>query len=82
MQIIINISLKSDVLDPQGRAAENALLDIGFSDASNVRIGKRITLDIDADDQARAQQRAVRMCEILLANTVIEEYTIEVADPS
>ena len=50
MQVKINISLKTGVLDPQGRAVENALSGLGFTDASQVRIGKQITLDIDAED--------------------------------
>jgi phosphoribosylformylglycinamidine synthase len=82
MQVKINISLKTGVLDPQGRAVENALSGLGFNDASQVRIGKQITFDIDAEDSARAEQRAARMCESLLANTVIEDYSIEVIDAS
>lgn len=82
MEVKINISLKQGVLDPQGRAVENALNGLGYSEASNVRIGKQITLEIEAEDANRAQQRAARMCETLLANTVIEDYTIEIADPS
>ena len=82
MEVKINISLKQGVLDPQGRAIENALNGLGYSEASNVRIGKQITLEVEAGDANRAQQRAARMCETLLANTVIEDYTIEVSDPS
>ena len=82
MQVKINISLKTGVLDPQWRAVENALSGLGFTDASQVRIGKQITIDIDAEDNARAEQRAARMCESLLANTVIEDYSIEVIDAS
>ena len=69
MEVKINISLKQGVLDPQGRAIENALNGLGYSEASNVRIGKQITLEIEAEDANRAQQRAARMCETLLANT-------------
>ena len=82
MEVKINISLKQGVSDPQGRAVENALNGLGYNEASNVRIGKQITLEIEAEDANRAQQRAARMCETLLANTVIEDYTIEVSDPS
>ena len=82
MEVKINISLKQGVLDPQGRAVESALISLGYSEANNVRIGKQITLEIEAEDASRAQQRAARMCETLLANTVIEDYSIEVADPS
>ena len=78
MQVTINISLKEGVLDPEGRAVETSLQSLGFHEASNVRIGKQITLSINSEDPARAQQRAARMCESLLANTVIEDYKIEV----
>ena len=47
---------------------------------SDVRVGKRILLDIDETDEARARQRVARMCETLLANTVIEDYEIEIAE--
>ena len=78
MQVTINISLKEGVLDPEGRAVQTSLQSLGFHDASNVRIGKQITLSLDAEDPARAKQRAARMCESLLTNTVIEDYSIEV----
>ncbi len=82
MQVIIQISLKDGVLDPEGRAIAHSLNTLGFDDANSVRIGKSITLDIDTDDPARARQRAARMCEVLLANTVIEDYEIQVSDTS
>ena len=80
MKVTVNISLKEGVLDPQGRAVERSLASIGFNEASNVRIGKQITLDVDAEDTARAHQRAARMCEQILANTVIEDYEITVEE--
>ena len=80
MQVTINISLKEGVLDPEGRAVETSLQSLGFHEASNVRIGKQITLSIDAEDAARAQQRSARMCESLLTNTVIEDYSIDVIE--
>ena len=80
MQVIVNISLKHGVLDPQGRAIGRSLSDLGFDEVSDVRVGKRITLEIDEADEARARQRAARMCETLLANTVIEDYKIEIAE--
>ena len=70
------------MLDPEGRAIEQSLGALGFSEASDVRIGKIITLDIDTDDASRARQRAARMCETMLANTVIEDYSIEVEGES
>ena len=78
MQVTINISLKEGVLDPEGRAVETSLQSLGFHYATNVRIGKQITLSIDAEDAKRAKQRAARMCDSLLINTVIEDYSIEV----
>ena len=80
MQIIVNISLKHGVLDPQGRAIGRSLTDLGVDEVSDVRVGKRILLDIDETDEARARQRVARMCETLLANTVIEDYEIEIAE--
>ena len=77
MQVIVNISLKHGVLDPQGRAIGRSLSDLGFQEVGEVRVGKRITLDIDESDPSRARQRVARMCESLLANTVIEDYEIE-----
>ena len=77
MQVIVNISLKHGVLDPQGRAIGRSLSDLGFQEVGDVRVGKRITLEIDEGDPARARQRVARMCEALLANTVIEDYEIE-----
>ena len=80
MQIIVNISLKHGVLDPQGRAIGRSLIDLGFDEVSDVRVGKRILLEIDKSDEARARQRVARMCETLLANTVIEDYEIEITE--
>ena len=80
MQIIVNISLKHGVLDPQGRTIGRSLTDLGFDEVSDVRVGKRILLEIDESDEARARQRVARMCETLLANTVIEDYEIEITE--
>ena len=65
-------------LDPQGRAIGRSLTDLGFQEVGDVRVGKRITLEIDETDAGRARQRVARMCETLLANTVIEDYEIEI----
>jgi phosphoribosylformylglycinamidine synthase len=82
MQAIVNISLKNGVLDPQGRAISHALGDLGFSEVTDVRVGKQILLYIDETDPARLRQRVARMCETLLSNTVIEDYSIEIPDES
>ena len=73
----IKITLKSGVLDPQGKAIANALGAIGFDGVENVRQGKYIELELSEQDPERAGATIERMCEQLLANTVIENYSYE-----
>lgn len=77
MKAIVNVYLKEGVLDPQGKAAHHALDSLGFDYVSDVRIGKQIVLELDTQDKAEAQIQIKDMAETLLANTVIEDYTIE-----
>ena len=77
MKARVTVMLKSGVLDPQGKAIGQALGRLGFSGVGDVRLGKVIELDIDETEQARARARLSEMCEKLLANTVIENYAIE-----
>ena len=77
MKVIVNIQLKNGVLDPQGKAVHHALSSLKFNEVNEVRIGKQIILYIDESDKVKAKQRATTMCDELLANTVIEDYTIE-----
>lgn len=77
MKVIVNIQLKNGVLDPQGKAVHHALASLKFNEVNEVRIGKQIILDIDESDKAKAKERVTIMCDELLANTVIEDYTIE-----
>jgi len=79
MTAIVNVFLKEGVLDPQGKAAHHALDSLGFSGLSDVRIGKQIILKLGTDDKASAETEVKEMCETLLANTVIEDYTIEIS---
>lgn len=74
MKAKIHVTLKQGILDPQGKAIEHALDSLGFSHASNVRVGKYMEVDLDETDRAKADAQVKRMCEQLLANTVIEEY--------
>ncbi|AKF24879.1 phosphoribosylformylglycinamidine synthase [Sulfurovum lithotrophicum] len=74
---IINVFLKEGVLDPQGKAAHHALDSLGFKGVKDVRIGKQIVLQLDVDKE-KAEAEVKEMCETLLANTVIEDYTIEI----
>ena len=78
MKAIVNVQLKPGVLDPQGKAVHHALGALGFDDVHSVRIGKQIVLDLDQDDEIKAKTEVSKMCEELLANTVIEDYTIEI----
>ena len=80
MQTIVNIILKEGVLDPQGQAISHSLNDLGFNEVSDVRVGKQILLEINESDPARLRQRVARMCETLLSNTVIEDYSIVIPD--
>ena len=78
MKARIRITLKTGVLDPQGKAIEGALSSLGFAGIDNVRQGKYIELDIAAKDRAAAEAEVKAMCERLLANTVIENYAIDI----
>ena len=78
MKAIINVYLKEGVLDPQGKAAHHALGSLGFTNVTDVRIGKQIVLELDSADPAQAKKEITEMTETLLANTVIEDYTIEI----
>ena len=78
MKAIVNVFLKPGVLDSQGKAVHHALDSLKFEGVNDVRVGKQIVLDIDAPDEAAAKEEVTRMCESLLANTVIEDYTIEI----
>jgi phosphoribosylformylglycinamidine synthase len=78
MTATVNVFLKEGVLDPQGKAAHHALDSLGFDGVNDVRIGKQIILKLDGDDKAKAEAEVKEMCETLLANTVIEDYTIEI----
>ncbi len=70
----IYVTLKRGVLDPQGQAVARALGRLGFGEVKDARIGKYIELQVEAADEARLKE----MCEKLLANTVIEEYRVEI----
>jgi len=78
MTATVNIFLKEGVLDPQGKAAHHALDSLGFTSVSDVRIGKQIIIKLDTDDKTAAEAEVKEMCETLLSNTVIEDYTIEI----
>ena len=74
---IINVSLKAGVLDSQGKAVHHALDSLHFEGVNDVRVGKQIVLKLDTDDKTAAMAEVEKMCEEILANTVIEDYKIE-----
>jgi len=75
----VHVMLKDGVLDPQGEAVRHALGTLGFAGVEAVRQGKVIELDLDRTDREAALAEVRAMCERLLANTVIETYTVEIA---
>ena len=80
MRAQIKLSLKKDVLDPQGRAIKKALHQLGFSEISEVRQGKYFEVDIDDSLELMASKVVERMCQQLLANPVVETYSYELVD--
>lgn len=79
MKAKLHLTLKNGVLDPQGKAIETALDHLGFTGVKNVRVGKYIEVEMDAATPDKAKAAAEQMCEKLLANTVIENYKVEIA---
>ncbi len=77
IKAIVNISLKAGVLDSQGKAVHHALDSLHFNGVNDVRVGKQIILKLETDDKTAAMSNVTKMCEDLLANTVIEDYEIE-----
>jgi len=74
----IHITLKKDVLDPQGKVIANSLSDLGFEGIQSVRQGKYIEIILDGDNKDAAASKLNQMCEKLLANLVIEDYSVEI----
>jgi len=77
MKAIVNISLKAGVLDSQGKAVHHALDSLHFEGVNDVRVGKQIVLQLSENDKDKAMAEVTKMCEEILANTVIEDYEIE-----
>ncbi|MBX3596431.1 MAG: phosphoribosylformylglycinamidine synthase subunit PurS [Rhizobiaceae bacterium] len=74
----ITVTLKNGVLDPQGKAIEHALDALGFDGVGSVRQGKVFDLQLEGTDKVKAEAQITAMCEKLLANTVIENYAVEI----
>ncbi|TCS65074.1 phosphoribosylformylglycinamidine synthase subunit PurS [Varunaivibrio sulfuroxidans] len=80
MKAKVHVTLKNGVLDPQGKAVQHTLASLGFDGVDNVRQGKYIELDLLETDADKARAQVDAMCRQLLANTVIENYSIEITD--
>jgi phosphoribosylformylglycinamidine synthase len=80
MKAKVHVTLKPGVLDPQGRAVQHALAALGFGGVNDVRQGKYLEIDLAKSDRGKAEADLKAMCEKLLANTVIENYSIELVD--
>ncbi|MEQ8320112.1 MAG: phosphoribosylformylglycinamidine synthase subunit PurS [Rhodospirillales bacterium] len=78
MKAKVHVTLKNGVLDPQGKAVQHALAGLGFDGVEDVRQGKFIELELSETDPAKAAAQAEEMCKKLLANTVIENYAVEI----
>lgn len=77
MKAKVYVTIKENVLDPQGNAVQGALHTMGFAEVGKVRIGKYMEIELDTADRNEGEQRLIAMCEKLLANTVIEDYRYE-----
>jgi len=78
VKVAVTVSLKDGVLDPQGKAVEHALHNLGFANVTEVRVGKVISFSVDAADEGSARAQADDMGRRLLANTVIERFDVRV----
>ena len=79
MKAKVHVTLKNGVLDPQGKAIEHALSGLGFDGVGQVRQGKVFDIELTGTDKAKAEADLKAMCDKLLANTVIENYAVEIA---
>jgi phosphoribosylformylglycinamidine synthase subunit PurS len=80
MKLRVLIRLKPGILDVQGAAVQRALAGLGFADLRALRVGKLIEVEVDAPTPAQARARVDEMCRKLLANTILEDYTIEAVE--
>ena len=76
MKFSVTVTLKKDVLDPQGKVVQNTLQNLGMDNLKSVRQGKYFELEINDNDQVQAEKKVDDMCKKLLANLIIEDYKI------
>ena len=76
MKFSVTVTLKKDVLDPQGKVVQNTLINMGMNNLQNLRQGKHFEIDINENDQTIAEKKIDEMCKKLLVNLIIEDYKI------
>ena len=77
LKFSVTVTLKKDVLDPQGKVVQNTLNNLGMSNLKNIRQGKFFEIELEENDQKKAEEKINEMCEKLLVNLIIEDYTIK-----
>ena len=80
MKVQVHTTLKEGVLDPQGKAVESALKNLGFLGITKIRQGKLFDIDLATSDKNEAKKIAIKICEALLANMVIEDYYVKIIE--
>ena len=76
MKFSVTVTLKKDVLDPQGKVVQNTLINMGMNNLKNIRQGKHFEIEVDENDVLTAQKKIDEMCKKLLVNQIIEDYKI------
>ena len=76
LKFSVTVTLKKDVLDPQGKVVLNTLTNLGMNNVKNIRQGKFFEIDLDEKDQKKAEKKVNEMCKKLLVNLIIEDYSI------
>ena len=76
MKFSITVTLKKDVLDPQGKVVQNTLIDMGMNNLKSIRQGKHFEIEVNENDQTIAEKKVNEMCKKLLVNLIIEDYKI------
>ena len=77
MKFSVTVTLKKDVLDPQGKVVQNTLINLGMSNLKSVRQGKFFEIEVDESESKNAEEDINQMCEKLLVNMIIEDYKID-----
>ena len=76
MKFSVTVTLKKDVLDPQGKVVKNTLVNMGMTNLKSIRQGKHFEIEVDEKNEANAEKKVDEMCKKLLVNLIIEDYKI------